>query len=104
MLPPRKVIWEIVGFFTLVTIMAGLGVWWEIKHFHPLTVALGVFLFVSRGLCITVLYHREGAHKQFKMNDKLRWAMAIWATGAVLLDMQKWVLRHLEHHENTDDT
>ena len=102
-MPKRNFNWQIASFFTIVTVMAGYGVWWEIHNFHLLTVLLAIAMYLLCGLSITITYHRAGTHRAFKMKRWLWNATLVLSSGAVLLPFITWCRRHRDHHAFTDD-
>ena len=84
----------------LVFHLACLGVF--IVGFSWTALAVAFFMYVFRGMGVTIGFHRLLAHRSFKTNRFVQFVMAFAGSLAVQGGPLWWVAHHREHHAETD--
>lgn len=64
--------------------------------------AVAVFMYVFRGMGVTIGFHRLLAHRSFKTNRFIQFLLAFAGSLAVQGGPLWWVAHHREHHAETD--
>ncbi len=78
-----------------------------IFHFPAIgfaAICWAVFLYHSRALATTVIYHRLLAHESFKAPKWFTYIGAVIACSAGQMGPIRWVARHIDHHKVSDQT
>ncbi|PPQ73382.1 hypothetical protein CVT26_015485 [Gymnopilus dilepis] len=102
--PRPQIWWSNAVFFSLVHILAFLGIYyhppWSVRRE---TLLLWFLTWQLSDFGVTVGYHRLYSHKAFRATLGVRIVLAILGSAAVQGSIKWWCLRHRLHHRFTDD-
>lgn len=93
-----------VAYFTVITLAFGYSVWIAVTG--QLTwwlVWCLVIGYTTRGLGITVGYHRLATHRSFDTSPWLRTILYVWGSMATQGTVKEWVCDHSLHHAKSDE-
>lgn len=103
--PKPPIIWLNVVIFTILTLIAVIGVpWWaNTNGFDLFTIAMTVFLFFFTGMSITAGYHRLWSHKAYDAHPVVKFVLAVGGAMALQNSILHWASDHRVHHRHVDD-